>query len=424
MTSFDKALELILRRIKPLAAERVDTLESIGRVTAEDTMAPCDLPVFDNSAMDGYAVRAEDCEIAALVIDGFIPAGREKLPQLKPGTAIRIMTGAPVPQYADAVIPLEDVEDTSGHIHPLKAVNRGQHIRRAGEDIKQGTKIIPGGTFIGSPEMNLLVAMGLTSVRAHKKPVVAILATGDELVPLGSLLSRGKIVDSNSAMLAAAVTNAGATPVMLGIARDNRESLREKLAIGLQTDALITAAGVSVGDFDLVREVLAALGAEEVFWGIDMKPGKAAAFSWLDGKPVFSLPGNPVSAFVTFEELVRPALLSMGGRRAVMRPLVAAVLQEPLRKKPGRVLFARVKVKVQVGKLLVWSSGPQDTGRQSSLLQTDAMAVLAADRTSFDAGEEIRVHILADSFCMIGIDEGLRELSLALEPEGVTELAH
>jgi len=396
MTTFEHALELILHAVRPLEVEEVETHELFERVTAEDVVAPHDLPLFQNSAMDGYAVRTEDCmQGTALQFGGFIPAGAEIWPQLEEGNAIRIMTGAPIPDYADAVIPLEETaEDPNGGIRNLLPVRKGQHIRCAGEDVQLGDTIIHSGTPIGVAEVSLLAAMGITSLRVHRKPVVSIVATGDELVPLGAPIAKGKIFDSNSLALAAAVRASGATARILGIAKDNISSLKQKLREAVNADALITVAGVSVGDHDLVRESLANLGAVESFWGVDIKPGKATAFALLEGKPIFSLPGNPVSALITFEELVRPALLRMAGHRAVMRPLVTAVLQESLSKKPGKVFFARVKLKFEKGRFLAWSSGPQETGYQKTLLNADAFAILPADRTIFNVGEELRVQVL------------------------------
>ena len=415
MASFDQALELILRAVQPLETEMVDTLESVDRIIARVVIAPYGLPVFDNSAMDGYAARAQDCrQGASLDVIGFIPAGAATWPKLEAGSAIRVMTGAPVPQNADVIVPLEEAEqDPNGKLRISGDVRQGQYIRYSGGDVERGSELIRPGRLLGVAEVNLLAGFGITSVCVHRKPVVAILATGDELVPLGSELSSGKIYDSNSLALAAAVKKAGATPMMLGIGRDNLESLQQKIAEGLKADALITAAGVSVGDRDLVREAIAGLGGKEIFWGVKMKPGKATAFSMLSGKPVFCVPGNPVSAMITFEELVRPALLRMSGRHAVARPLVTAVLQDTLRKKSGRIFFARVELKLVDGKLLAWSAGRQDTGFQRTMLRADGIALLPLESAGCNAGDEIKVQILSSEFNLLEMEEALSAIRLA-----------
>jgi len=400
MLSFEEARNLILSNVIPMEAEEVTIPDSLGRVTAEDVIAPMNLPSFDNSAMDGYAVHVADCSrFAPLTVSGYIPAGGTAIAKVLPGNAVRIMTGAPVPSGCDAIVPLEDVEEAGeveGEIWVLKAAPRpGQHIRRAGEDVKRGETVLTVGTPISVPAISMLASLGRTRVRVYRRTVVAILATGDELVEPGQSLSEGKLFNSNSVALAAAVREAGAIPMILGIARDDRGDLLEKITAGLQADALITAAGVSVGDRDFVRETLAELGIDELFWKVGMRPGKSMAFGKSCGKPVFSLPGNPVSTMITFEEMVRPALLKMMGHQKVLRPLVTAILREDIRKKSGRVFFSRVRLESVNGRFLAWNAGNQETGFVQTLLHADALAVLPADRVSFEAGEEINVHILS-----------------------------
>jgi molybdopterin molybdotransferase len=398
MISFEEALATILSNIEILKIEPAELLESLDRVTAEDIIAPFNLPSFDNSAMDGYAVRAADCgNHASLPIRGYIPAGGVATAKLEPTNAIKIMTGAPVPQGADAIVPFEDAEEANQIVTVNEAVRSGQHIRRAGEDVRQGEIVIPAGTLIRVPEINMLASLGRRFVQVYRRPVVAVLATGDELVEPGQPLSEGKLYNSNSVMLAAAVREAGATPLILGIARDDRESLRQKIGEGLKADALITAAGVSVGDRDFVREILAEFGVKQIFWKVNIKPGKSTAFGIFGSRPVFSLPGNPVSAMITFAEMVRPALLKMMGHRHFTQPLLAATLQEDLRKKPGKIFFARVRLRIVKGKLLAWSAGHQDTGFQRTICLADGIARLPAEGGNFHAGEQIMVRLLSGS---------------------------
>jgi molybdopterin molybdotransferase len=247
----------------------------------------------------------------------------------------------------------------------------------------------------------MLASLGRKFVQVYRKPLIAILATGDELVEPGEFLPDGKVFNSNSLALAAAVMEAGATPVIIGVARDDREHLRQKISEGLLADALITAAGASVGDCDFVREILAELGVKRIFWQVDIKPGKCAAFGVKDGKPVFSLPGNPVSAIVTIEELVRPALLKMMGHQRIIKPALTAILQEDLQKKSGKTYFSRVRLEHVDGKYLAWSAGNQNTGFSRTMLQADALAILPPARTSLTAGEEINIHVLSNELGML-----------------------
>ncbi len=395
MLTFEEARRIILEHVTPLGAERVALLESLGRVLSKDFAAPWNLPSFSNSAMDGYAVRAADCRDGQMLpVIGYVAAGGRATSAVRPGTAIKIMTGAPLPEGSDSVVPFEDTEQSSGAFRVLKPVALRQHVRFAGEDVREGEIILAAGALVRPYEINMLASFGQTAVSVVRRPTVAIVATGDELVALGETPSAGQIVNSNSYSLAAAITSAGALPVLVGIARDDIDSHREKLQEGLKADVLITSAGVSVGDRDFVREILDELGVEIVFWRVKVKPGKALAFGRRKETLVFALPGNPVSSMLTFEEFVAPALLKMMGHKQTVKPLFPAVLQGGLTKKTGQIHLARVRLEYSGGKYLAWSAGNQDTGRMKTLLQTNALAVLPADRDFFAAGEEIQVHLL------------------------------
>jgi molybdopterin molybdotransferase len=393
---------MVLDSVAPLGIERVELLESLGRVLAEDVAAPWNMPFCDNSAMDGYAVRAADCASmpVSLRITGYIPAGGEVTCPVEAGCAIRIMTGAPIPPGCDAVVPVEETDGGEETVTIAAHVAHRQHIRFAGEDISSGELALPAGTLIRPPEISMLASFCKVFVSVYCRARVAILSTGDELIELGAPLASGKIVNSNALSLAAAVKEIGAQPLIIGIARDNRDSHLEKMREGLKADVLITSAGVSAGDRDLVREVLGELGVEQVFWRVDMKPGGPLAFGLFDGKPVFSLPGNPVSTMVTFEEFARPALLKMMGHKRVLKPLIKAVLQNEVRKKTGKVNFLRVKLTCADGRYQACSSGDQNTGILKTMLLADALAILPADRDSFAPGEEVDVHILSGNTAM------------------------
>jgi molybdopterin molybdotransferase len=394
--TFEEARSLILENVAPLATERVQLLAAVGRILAEELRAPWDLPGWDNSAMDGYAVRAEDCrEPVALVVVDYLPAGGSADGiVVRPGTAVKIMTGAPVPQGCTAVVPFEATAEEGDRVHIRGRVEPRSHIRFRGEDLRAGDLVIPAGTLLRPPEINMLAAFGQAEVAVYRRPRIAILSTGDELVELGEPIAPGKIVNSNSHSLAAAVMEAGGEPVLLGIARDNRESHQEKLSAGLAADVLITSAGVSAGDRDLVREVLAELGVNQIFWKAAIQPGGPIAFGIRGRVPVFSLPGNPVATLITFEMFVRPALLQMQGHAGVIRPTVKARLQEPTKKKPGRVRFLRVQVRGSETGLVASSSGDQNTGILRTMVRANGIVILPAERQHFAAGDEVDVHLL------------------------------
>ena len=376
--SFYEARQQILDTVPTLEVENVPLLDAAGRAVAENITAHQSLPAFDNSAMDGYAVRTADCGISNILpVTGYLPAGEVSADAAEPGTAVKIMTGAPLPQGADAVIPFENCKEEQNQITILQTVKKGDHIRWTGEDIRQAT------------------------VPVHRRARVAILASGDELQEIDELPFQGGVANSNSWALAAAIHEIGAIPVMLGIARDNLSDLRQKIEEGLQADVLITSAGVSAGDHDHVREVLKELKVEEVFWKLKIKPGHPTAFGIHDQTPVFSLPGNPVSTLLTFEEFVRPALLKMMGHHSVLKTLHRATLSEPIKKKKGRLQIYRVAVTLdQEGEMVISSAGDQNTGIQRSLVAAQGIALLEAEREFFAAGEKIDFHFLGASTVM------------------------
>ncbi len=312
MILVEEALNKILSRIQPLGFEKVSLLESLGRVAGEDVHARRDIPPLDNSGMDGYAVKAIDIGKASrdlparLEVMEDLPAGFISQKTLMQGQAIRIMTGAPIPKGADTVVPVEETQKEGFHVFIFKAIPSGEHIRKAGEDVRRGGRVISKGDVLRPAEIGMLAALGRSSVSVFQRPLVAILCTGEELVDVDEPLEGAKIVSSNSYTLAAQVKECGAIPVQLGIAGDRKEEVVEKLRQGLRADVLISSAGISVGDYDFVKEALKDLGMELVFWRVAMKPGKPMAFGTIHGKPVFGLPGNPVSSMVSFEQFVRP----------------------------------------------------------------------------------------------------------------------
>jgi len=404
MITVEDALDRILSRLAPLGAEKIPILDTLGRVMAEDIYAGRDIPPLDNSGMDGYAVRWEDIRGALpdrrvqLEVIEDLPAGFVASQPVGKGQSIRIMTGAPVPKGADTVIPVEDTEEKERRVSILKSLGAGANIRRAGEDVKKGDRVISTGDLIRPAEVGMLASLGRAFVYVYQRPQVAILATGDELADVDEPLDGVKIVSSNSYALAAQVKDCGAVPIQLGIARDRKEEIEKKLRQGLRADVLISSAGVSVGDYDFVKDVLNDLGTEMVFWKVAMKPGKPLAFGLIQGKPVFGLPGNPVSSMVSFEEFVRPSLLKMMGHRQLFRPVIEAVLKEDIHKEPGRRHFVRAFVSFDKDHYQVTVTGEQGSAILRSMVKANGLVVIPEDKRIVRAGEKVQVQLLDRSF--------------------------
>jgi molybdopterin molybdotransferase len=404
MISFDEALNNILSHIQPMGLEKVSLLESLGRVIGEDVFARWDIPPLDNSAMDGYALRFEDVEKASpdrpvrLEVIEDLPAGSISKKTIGRGQAIRIMTGAPIPKGADTVIPVEDTKKEGGSALIFKPALFGENVRKAGEDVRKGDRIISHGDIIRPAELGMLASVGRSSVSVYQKPLVAILCTGDELVDVDETLEEGKIISSNSYTLAAQVRECGAIPVQLGIAKDRKEEISQKLRQGIRADVLISSAGVSVGDYDFVKGVLGDLGMKMAFWQVAMKPGKPLAFGTIQGKPVFGLPGNPVSSMVSFEQFVRPSLLKMMGHRQFYRPVVEAILQDEIEKKPGRRHFIRAFVFFKGGSYFATTTGDQGSGILRSMVKANGLIIIPEDQEVARAGDKVKVQLLDRAF--------------------------
>jgi molybdopterin molybdotransferase len=409
--SVEEAQERILSAFHPLEAERVDLFQSLGRVLAEDIQADMNIPPLDNSAMDGYAVRASDTVSASidhpvqLKVIYDLAAGYVTDLRVAPGTAIRIMTGAPIPGGADAVVPFEETDESQGNRPPgpafrdrvqvLKATRKGANIRPAGEDVHLGETVLTKGSVIRPAEVGLLASVGRPSVLVHRRPRVAILATGDELVGVDQVPGPGQIRNSNNYTVAAAVLRYGGIPLMLGIARDNVTDLTAKIQAGLaeQPDLFITSGGVSMGDFDVVKNVLAAEG-EIDFWRVRMKPGKPLAFGKLHGVPHLGLPGNPVSSLVSFELFARPALLLMQGRTRLDKPTVEATMLDGVRHKDDRRHYMRVIVEQQGNEYVARLTGEQGSGILSSVAKANGLAIAPEEMSSVAAGTRLQVMLL------------------------------
>ncbi len=327
-----------------------------------------------------------------------LPAGFISTKTLRRGQAIRIMTGAPIPKGADTIIPVEDTKKGDGFVSIFKAFTPGENIRKAGEDVKKGELVISKGDFIRPAEVGMLASVRRSFVSVYQRPLVAILCTGDELIDVDGDLDEVKIVSSNSYTLAAQVKDCGAIPIQLGIAKDRKEEIEEKLLQGLRADVLISSAGISVGDYDFVKDVLNDLGMKMVFWKVAMKPGKPLAFGMFGMKPVFGLPGNPVSSMVSFEQFVRPSLLKMMGHRQIFRPVIEAILKEDIRIEPGRRHFIRAFVSFESNHYFVTITGAQGSDILRSMVRANGLIAIPEDREIARAGERVKVQLLDRNF--------------------------
>jgi len=411
LISVEEALAEILSHVRPLESERVPILEALGRVLAEEIVADADIPPFDNSAMDGYAVRAADVAAATpdspvrLAVIGHVAAGHVARERVMPGTAIRIMTGAPLPEGADAVVPIEDTDDgdRSGRGQPelpgrvvevRQAVSVGDHLRPAGEAVRRGERVLEPGQVIRPQEIGLLASLGHETVAVHRRPRVAILATGDELLAVHEPPAPGKIRSSNEYTHAALVMRTGGIPLRLGIARDHVADLTARLRTGLEVgaDLFLTSGGVSVGDYDLVKKVLGAEGQMQ-FWQVNMKPGRPLAFGLLAGVPLIGLPGNPTSAMVSFEQFARPAILKMLGHTRLDRPTVRAILDEPIRSR-GQRGYVWVVVARREGRYHARRAGGQGSGVLTSMVRANGLAVVPEGTCWLEAGSQVTVQML------------------------------
>jgi molybdopterin molybdotransferase len=410
--SLDEAQSRIFEDVGRLPAELIDVGDSLGRALAENLKATATLPPWDNSAMDGYAVLGDDIAGASastpvvLTVAGAVRAGEVPSTPVEPGQAVRIMTGAPVPAGSDTVVRVEDTdaEANPGRVCVLRDRDRGRNIRPAGADMQLGDVVLLAGHVVTPGSVAALSALGLTSVSVVRRPSVAILATGDELrtpdryddVRIGA-----GVPESNGPMLAAAVLHASAVPVRLGTAIDDEHDLRERIESAADADTLVTIGGASMGEADLVKRVLDDLGFEQSFWRVRMRPGSPFGFGWLprqDRKqPVFGLPGNPSSAFVTFELLVRPFLLALAGHRNILRRTVRCVAGEPLKGPSDATCFLRVGLDSASHPPRITLVGPQGSGLVRTLHAADGLAVLPDGVREIAEGELVDVMLLDDA---------------------------
>ncbi len=401
MQTVEEALSQIMKAVKPGGTERTPLLESLGLVLAEEIVADIPIPPFSNSAVDGYAVRAEDTlgadRLHPVILKeaGEILAGQVSQELVASGTAIRIMTGAPIPPGADALVMIEDCVRLSGsRVEIYEAAESGRHVRLQGEDIRQGEVVLSQGTLIRPAEIAMLATMGRSNVLTYRKPRVAVISTGDEVVEIqtGVIPPPGKIRNSNRYALAAMAVEAGGVIHSLTHIPDDLEKTKEALRMCAEADVIVTAGGVSVGDRDYVKPALEALGTLEL-WQVAMKPGKPLAFGRIGETLFFGLPGNPVSAMVTFELFVRPALWKMAGREEVKlaRLQIIATLTHPILHSPGRREYVRVSTFERDGELFATPTGAQGSGILRSMTLSDSLLIIPSECEHMEPGERASV---------------------------------
>lgn len=401
MLSVEDALTHILTEIRPLDTISLPLDQAIGSILAQDIIAHEVIPPFDNSAMDGFALLSKDSRPIQghpprLRVIGSIAAGYVSQTHVEEGTAMRIMTGAPVPPGADTIIQVELTKSDgpqSDWVEILREVPPGNNIRPAGEDMQNGQKILQRGQEIGAWEIGILATLGHARVNVIRAPRVAILGTGDEVVELDAELQPGQIRNSNSYLLEAAVKRAGGIPHRLGVARDTSESLREKLRAALNYDLILTSGGVSVGDFDLVKDIMHEQGQMN-FWRINMKPGKPVAFGHISGVPLLGLPGNPVSSAVTFELFGRPVIRKMQGYTRIFRPQIDVIVENGIQETAMRRHYIRAHVTWQQGRFIAHTTGNQGSHIMTSLLHANALLIVPEGGAIIKPGGSVKALML------------------------------
>ncbi|MCK4387527.1 MAG: molybdopterin molybdotransferase MoeA, partial [Dehalococcoidia bacterium] len=412
MISVEEAQRRILDCVQVLKPEKKPILDCLGQVLAINIYSPIDIPPLDNSAMDGYAVQAEDTCGASnsspivLTVISEVAAGCIPNREVKAGTAIRIMTGAVLPKGADAVAQFEDTDeatrkgrgDSSSWIGILRQVERGLNVRHKGEDIAKGTLVLEEGRVLRPAEIGVLASLGHSWTKVIRRPVISVLATGDELIDIDQPLPLGKIYNSNTYTIAAQVLRYGGIPKILGIGRDSIQSLNERIDEGLNADMIITSGGVSLGDYDVVKDVLAKRG-EITLWTVCMKPGKPSAFGVINKKedggekrvPLLGLPGNPVSSMIAFEQFARPAILKMMGRNNFAKPAIQALIEDDVKNTDGRRIYTRVIVTKRGGQYHARPTGPQGSGILTSMAKANGLAIIPENSKGVKAGDMVQV---------------------------------
>ncbi|HEV7703319.1 MAG TPA: gephyrin-like molybdotransferase Glp [Gemmatimonadaceae bacterium] len=406
MFTVSDAVARIIKDIEPLGVERVQILDAVGRVLATPMVSPLTLPAWDNSAMDGYALRAADVagvsatHPASFAVLETVAAGAFPSKAVTPGTCTRIMTGAPIPEGADTVIRLEDTDGGIERVAVLNDRDAGRNVRRRGEDIASGALVLDRGQPLGPAQIGVLASLGASTVEVHRQPRVAFFVSGDEIVDLDrfpEVLDGKKVVTSNSYTLSALIRLNGGIPINLGVARDDPVDIRAHIDRAAECDLLITSAGISAGEFDYLRPVLAEAGVTLDVWKVRMRPGAPLGFGWLGKMPWVGLPGNPVSTMVTFELFVRPVIRRMLGHTRLFRRPIPVTLEEPVQITAALTHFMRAVVSVKPdGSLSARLTGPQGSGILTSMSLANALLIVPEERPRIEAGEVVNAILLSD----------------------------
>jgi molybdopterin molybdotransferase len=406
LSTVDEHVERIVESLEPLHPYDQPLLEALGLPVCENITAPMDLPAFDNSAMDGYAVYFDDVATATedhpvhLPVVGEMAAGQTKLFALSPGTAVRIMTGAPVPQGADAVVPVEWTDGGVASVRITKAPQRDQHVRHRGEDVQVGDVLLEDGSILGPRQLGLLASVGRSQVRSRPRPRIVIMSTGAELREPGTALGHDSVYDANSYMLAAAARTSGAIAYRVGIVSDDPNDFRDALSDQLvRADLVVTSGGVSKGAYDVVKEVLSELGTVS-FGEVGMQPGKPQGFGFVgeDSTPIITLPGNPVSSYVSFEVFVVPAIRRMMGRLPYRRPMVRALCSQGFSSIPGRQQYVRAQFEIDGKGAHVAPVGGHGSHLVGDLSEANSLIVVPPETTSVAGGSQVQVLVLDRDF--------------------------
>jgi len=397
--SVTDALQVVLEATPVLGAERVTLAQSCGRVATEAVTSLRAVPSADNSAMDGYAVRGADVatDPVRLRVVGSAPAGSLLAGRVEHGTAAKIFTGSIIPAGADTVVRVEDTDEADGVVTIRVAVKPGTNVRSQGEDIRPGATVLAPGTVVGPADIGVLASVGRAVVSVRRRPRVAIVSTGAELVEIDEMPGAAGVVNSNAYVLAAAVAQAGGLPIVLPIARDRLEDIRDRIADAAEADVILSTGGVSVGEFDFVRDALDAVGVERRFWKVAQKPGKPLTFGTLGRRLFFGLPGNPVSALVCFAVYVWPSLRKLGGHAAIHHAVVPARLVATVRTPPGLTEFVRVHLAREGDGWTATPFATQGSGVLSSLARGAGLLVAPAAAATLDAGSVYPVIVLDDT---------------------------
>lgn len=398
--ALEEAQRIMLDTAAVTETEDIDLMDSVNRVLAEDIYAGIDLPPFDRSPLDGYALRSDDTKNstktnpARLQIIAEVAAGYTTGKKLEPGTAIKVLTGAPIPSGADVVIKYEDTVEANGEVLIFAPLKENSNLVWAGEDVKKGEKLIEKGTVVTYGEIGMIAAQGKPTIKVYKKPEVAIISTGDELAEVGETLGPGKIYNSNLYAIGAAVISSGGIPVLMGVVPDRISDSMEKISAALnRADIVLTTGGVSVGDYDVIKDVFKNIGAEILYWRVAMKPGSPAVFARRGGKLLIGLSGNPAAAVITYQLMVKPLIYKTSGRKNYMLQRITAIMEDKFTKRCSQRRFLRASLFFKEGKVFASLTGKQSNGVMKSIMGCNAFVeIMPGD--SIKEGDTVNVILL------------------------------